>query len=164
MKNGLIIADSGPIFSLAIIDKLDILNELFDDIKIPLAVWKEITNNESKSVYQIIFNFFKDKIVQIIGINDLSFIMDKGESESIILYKELHADFLLIDDKKARKIAETLNVKCIGILGILATAKDKGIIEELKPIFESFLLNKRYYSINLLNAILLEKGEEIIMN
>ncbi len=90
--------------------------------------------------------------------------MDKGESESIILYKELHADFLLIDDKKARKIAETLNVKCIGILGILATAKDKGIIEELKPIFESFLLNKRYYSINLLNAILLEKGEEIIMN
>lgn len=164
MKNGLVIADSGPIFSLAIIDKLDILNELFDDIKIPLAVWKEITNNESKSVYQIIFNFFKDKIVQIIGINDLSFIMDKGESESIILYKELHADFLLIDDKKARKIAETLNVKCIGILGILATAKDKGIIEELKPIFESFLLNKRYYSINLLNAILLEKGEEIIMN
>ena len=149
---------------MAIIDKLDILNELFDDIKIPLAVWKEITNNESKSVYQIIFNFFKDKIVQIIGINDLSFIIDKGESESIILYKELHADFLLIDDKKARKIAETLNVKCIGILGILATAKDKGIIEELKPIFESFLLNKRYYSINLLNAILLEKGEEIIMN
>lgn len=164
MKNGLIIADSGPIFSLAIIDKLDILNELFDDIKIPLAVWKEITNNESKSVYQIIYNFFKDNIVQIIGINDLSFIMDKGESESIILCKELHADFLLIDDKKARKIAETLNVKCIGILGILATAKDKGIIEELKPIFESFLLNKRYYSINLLNAILLEKGEEIIMN
>ncbi len=164
MKNGLVIADSGPIFSLALIDKLDILNELFDDIKIPSAVWKEITNNESKSDYHKIYNFFKDKIVQIIGINELTFIMDQGESESIILYKELHADFLLIDDKKARKIAETLNVKCIGIIGLLATAKDKGIIEELKPIFETFLLNKRYYSINLLNAILLEKREEIIIN
>jgi predicted nucleic acid-binding protein len=39
MKNGLVIADSGPIFSLALIDKLEILNELFDEIKIPTAVW-----------------------------------------------------------------------------------------------------------------------------
>jgi len=26
MKNGLVIADSGPIFSLALVDKLDLLN------------------------------------------------------------------------------------------------------------------------------------------
>ncbi len=36
----------------------------------------------------------------------LSFLLDYGESESIILYNELQADFLLIDDKKARNIAE----------------------------------------------------------
>jgi len=42
-KNGLVIADSGAIFSLAIIDQLEILNLLFDHIRIPLAVWKEIT-------------------------------------------------------------------------------------------------------------------------
>ena len=41
-KNGLVIADSGAIFSLAIIDQLEILNLLFDHIRIPLAVWKEI--------------------------------------------------------------------------------------------------------------------------
>ena len=34
MKNGLVLADSGSIFSLAIIDKLDLLNQLFDEIKI----------------------------------------------------------------------------------------------------------------------------------
>lgn len=33
MKNGLLIADAGPIFSLAIIDKLDLLNQLFDEKK-----------------------------------------------------------------------------------------------------------------------------------
>ena len=43
MKNGLVIADSGPIFTLALIDKLDILNIIFEDIKIPQAVWNEIT-------------------------------------------------------------------------------------------------------------------------
>jgi predicted nucleic acid-binding protein len=52
MKNGLVIADSGPIFSLAIIDKLEILNLLFDSIKIPLAVWEEITLNKTTEQYQ----------------------------------------------------------------------------------------------------------------
>jgi predicted nucleic acid-binding protein len=52
MKNGLVIADSGPIFSLALIDKLGILNELFDEISIPTAVWNEITSDKSKPDFQ----------------------------------------------------------------------------------------------------------------
>jgi predicted nucleic acid-binding protein len=162
MKNGLVIADSGPIFSLALIDKLDILNTLFDDIKIPQAVWNEITYDKTKPDYQKLYHFFKDKICQIKGLNELSFLMDYGESESLILYKELQADFLLIDDKKGRKIAEFFNINCIGILGLLSTAKDKGLIRELKPIFETFLLNKRFYSIDLLNAVLMAQGEKTI--
>lgn len=162
MKNGLVIADSGPIFSLALIDKLDILNPLFDDVKIPQAVWKEITSDKTKADYPKIFDFFKDKTCNISGINELIFVMDYGESESLILYKELQADFLLIDDKKARRIAESLNVNCIGILGLLSIANDKGLIPGLKPVFESFLKNKRYYSIELLNAILISKGEDLI--
>ena len=86
--------------------------------------------------------------------------MDYGESESLILFKELHADFLLIDDKKARNIAESLDIKCIGVIGVLLIAKDKGLIENLKPIFEIFLQNKRFYSIDLLNTILISKGED----
>ncbi|MCX6221086.1 MAG: DUF3368 domain-containing protein [Bacteroidia bacterium] len=162
MKNGLVIADSGPIFSLALIDKLDILYGLFDNIRIPQAVWKEITYDETKQDYLKLYNFFKDKTCQISGLNELTFVMDFGESESLILYKELQADFLLIDDKKARKIAENLDINCIGLIGLLSIAKDKGLIGKLRPIFETFLQNKRFYSVDLLNAILMAKGEEII--
>ena len=105
MKNGLVIADSGSIFSLSIIDRLDVLSALFDDVSIPQAVWNEITYDKTKPDYDKLYNFFKDKTCQISGLNELTFVMDYGESESIILFKELHADFLLIDDKKARKIA-----------------------------------------------------------
>lgn len=139
MKSGLVIADSGPIFSLAIIDKLEILNLLFDEIKIPKAVWEEITLDKTTAFYTKIEAFFKPKTATIKSFNELTFVMDYGESESIILYKELNADFLLIDDKKARKIAETFSINCIGTLAILSTAKTKGIIPELKPIFEIFL-------------------------
>ena len=159
MKNGLVIADSGPIFSLAIIDKLEILDALFDNIRIPLAVWEEISRDKTTEQYQSIHLFFKDKTEQIKGFNELSFIMDYGESESVILYKELQADFLLIDDKKARKIAQTLGLNCIGTLGLLSVAKDKDLIAELKPLFDIFLNNRRYYSIELLNAILSKHKE-----
>jgi len=85
MKNGLVIADSGPIFSLAIVDRLEILNSLFDSIKIPVAVWKEITLDKTAEHYQKIHLFFRDKTEEISGFNELSFLMDYGESESVIL-------------------------------------------------------------------------------
>ncbi|MGY6561409.1 MAG: DUF3368 domain-containing protein [Luteibaculaceae bacterium] len=67
---------------------------------------------------------------------------------------------MLIDDKKARNIAENFGIKCIGTLGILSVAKDKGLIDELRPIFLSFLENNRYYSVNLKNK-LLERHNEL---
>ena len=88
--------------------------------------------------------------------------MDYGESEAVILYKELNADYLLIDDKKGRKIAENFHIHCIGTIGILAIGKERGIVDELKPLFESFLRNKRYYSLKLLNLILRKFNEEEI--
>ena len=162
MKNGLVISDAGPIFSLALVGKLDILEALFDEVIIPKAVWEELTRDESVSYYSQIVVFFEDKVKEISGFNDLTFVMDYGESESVILYRELKADFLLIDDKKARTIAENFDIQCIGTIGILSIAKDKGLIEALKPLFETFLVNQRYYALSLLNAILKKHGEEEI--
>jgi len=162
MKNGLVISDSSPIFSLAIVGKLEILNSLFEEIFIPNAVWEELTRDKTTEYYKIIIDFFEDKVKAVSGFNELTFIMGYGESESVILYKELNADYLLIDDKKARNIAENFGINCIGTIGVLSIAKDKGMIGELRPLFEQFLKNKRYYSLDLLNAILKKHNEEEI--
>lgn len=54
-KNELIIADSGAIFSLALLNQLDLLTKLFEDIKIPVAVWEEITLKKNTPYYQKIY-------------------------------------------------------------------------------------------------------------
>lgn len=162
MKNGLVISDSGPVFSLAIVDKLSILSDLFDEIYIPKAVWEELTRDKTTDHYQRIVEYFEGKVKEVSGFNELTFTMDYGESESVLLFKELNADYLLIDDKKARDIAENFGIQCIGTIGILSAARDKGIIKELRPLFQSFIGNKRYYSLKLLNAILKKHGEEEI--
>ena len=71
---------------------------------------------------------------------------------------------MLIDDKKARSIAENFGINCVGTIGLLSIARDKGFVDNLKPLFDLFLQNHRYYSIELLNAILLQKGESEINN
>ena len=109
-----------------------------------------------------IVSYFEAKVKKIRGFNELTFIMDYGESESVILYRELDADYLLIDDKKARIIAENFGLNCIGTLGILIIAKNRGMIKELRPIFLQFLQNRRYYGSELLNSILENHQEEIV--
>ena len=162
MKNGIVIADAGPIISLALIDKLEILTELFDEVKIPTAVWQEVTQDESRPFVTKIKSYFNDKVCEIKSFNELTFIMDYGESESVILYRELSANFLLIDDKKARDIAENMGIRCIGTLGLLSAAKDKSILSALKPIFKELIQNKRFYAIDLLNMILKQHNEQPI--
>jgi len=49
------------------------------------------------------------------------------------LYKQLSADALLIDDHRARVIAEHNHIHCIGALGILLIAKQNGVIEKVAP-------------------------------
>lgn len=58
MKNGLVVSDSGPIFSLAIVDKLDILRSLFDELYIPKAVWEELTRDQTTAHYQKIVDYW----------------------------------------------------------------------------------------------------------
>jgi predicted nucleic acid-binding protein len=85
--------------------------------------------------------------------------MDYGESESVVLYKELNANFLLVDDRKARKIAESLGINCIGTLGVLLTAKKRGLVKALRPLFKDLLDNNRYYALQLLNNLLVSHNE-----
>jgi predicted nucleic acid-binding protein len=46
--------------------------------------------------------------------------LDGGEAEAIALAVELEADQILIDERRGRIVAARINLKYVGILGILA--------------------------------------------
>lgn len=155
----IIVADTGALISLIHINQLQIIEEIFGEYYIAEAVWDELVKYDNPYFDKTQLENLKAKTVKISAYNYLSLVMDYGESESVILYQELNANWLLIDDNKARQLAESLNVNCIGTLGVLLQAKQRGIIKELKPQFEKLLLVGRYFSIKLLNNILLKIGE-----
>lgn len=159
MRQRVVVADSGPIISLAVIDRLDVLLALFSSVNVPVAVWEEVTQDTGSAYHHRIHGFFRERVHHVQGFNELTFIMDAGESEAVMLCKELNADFLLIDDRKARRIAESLGIDCVGTLGVLSEARARGIISELRPLFTEFLSHGRYYGVPLLNDILAHHGE-----
>lgn len=87
---------------------------MFGDYYIANAVWEELQVYENPEFEKSLLFHLKKRVVKIKSRNHLSVIMDYGESESVILYEELNADYLLIDDNKARIIAESFDVNCIG--------------------------------------------------
>ena len=67
----------------------------------------------------------------------LQVFLDAGESKAIVLAKELHADFLLIDEKDGRNAATDEGLKVIGVLGVLIRAKSAGLVPKVRPLLEN---------------------------
>ncbi len=57
--------------------------------------------------------------------------LDGGESEAIALAFETHAEFVLLDERDARRVATRLNMKTTGVLGVLLKAHRMKIIPDL---------------------------------
>ncbi|WP_411046113.1 hypothetical protein [Treponema primitia] len=70
------------------------------------------------------------------------------------------ADFLIIDDKQARRIAEQHGINCFGTLAVLLKARSLNRIGPLRPFFVILLAHNRYYKKNLLNSLLVRFGEK----
>ncbi len=58
----------------------------------------------------------------------------KGEASAIALALYTDDAIVILDDWKARKIAERLRVQVTGTIGVLIKAKHSGIIPSIKPV------------------------------
>lgn len=133
----IIISDTTTITNLWKIGRLDILRQLYGVVIIPKAVWDELT-----AIPQQAIDLVQQNWIQVQLPNNQAFVdqllqeLDEGESEAIALSVELNADYLIIDETLGRKKARSLQIKVIGLLGILLLAKHQNLISELKSILE----------------------------
>jgi predicted nucleic acid-binding protein len=143
----IVISDTTPIISLIKIDRLKILEELYKKIIIPKAVYDELIINID---YQDEIDIIKRcTFIQIENVEEnLSVVLlqrelklDRGESEAIVLAKNINADLIIIDERKARRIAKDVGLKVTGTLGILVEAKQQGLIKELKSLLDELMDN-----------------------
>jgi len=158
------VVNSSPLIFLAKINRLNLLNKLFDEVIIPKAVYEEAVLNGKRDKTEIIKNLNWIKVEEVKNRRLINFLMnfiDYGESEVIAYAVENNIDLVVLDDKDARKIAREFYLKVIGTLGILIISKKKGYINELKPIIEKLGDNNFRISEKLLRRILEEVNEKM---
>ncbi len=154
------VADSSSLIALSICNHLNLLDMLFDKVIVPEAVYDELTLNnkpESERLKDYLLDKVSKKDINKYLINDTH--LGKGELEAIALYKAINADFLIIDDKVARKAAVINNIKITGSIGILLFAKEKGYIKTLSPCIESLKRSNIRISESLIQKVLQEANE-----
>ena len=145
------------------------MQKLYGSIIIPQAVYEELTlpifwvagANEVQS-----YDWIKVRSVSNDSLlKSLKQELDIGESEVIALAIILKAELILIDERPARNIAESWNLRYTGILGILIEAKSKGMISAVKPLLDS-LINEGGFWIasSLYKRVLEEVSENNISN
>ena len=148
----IVIADTSCLILLYKIDELDILNALFEEIYITEDIAKEFGNKLPQWI-----NIKKSKDQHYKKVLEME--VDEGEASALALYFDLSNVILVLDDYKARKTAEKLDLNYTGTFGILLRAKKLGIIKELKPITEKIKTTNFRFSDELFHLLLKEAGE-----
>lgn len=161
----IVISDTSPITNLAAVGLLELLNQLYNRVIIPQAVYDEMValgysvpgTVEVQNMPWFVVRSVSDRQ----QVNELQRDLDLGEAEAIVLALELDADLLLIDEKRGRELASILRInKITGLLGVLLEAKKNQLIPEIKPIMD-WLISQNQFRISdrLYNTVLQEAGE-----
>jgi predicted nucleic acid-binding protein len=158
--NNIIIADTGPLIALALIDQLTILNKLFEKVYITEAVLHETTVDTSKAGAKTILTALNNQEIIKHDIDknsdfllELLNILDKGEAESLSLAKKL-GGIALIDEKRGRNVGMKNHIKIISTAAILLKAKQSGKVLLVKPLLSKLTKSGYRLSDRLINEIL----------
>lgn len=157
----IIISDTTAFSELAKVGQMNLLRDVFGQVIIPQEVYNEITTGFHPAAELV----QEANWLEIIGVKNpqqvnqlqLEYDLDLGECAAIVLAQELNADLLLIDERSARQLALLMNIKIIGMVGVLLLAKQRGLITSVKQILDQLIENgtrisKQLYQYALITA------------
>lgn len=145
----IVVSDTSPILNLARIGRLELLPALYQQVIIPQAVHAELI--ASKRDLPSAVDLASEAWLTVAApknqakVQELREDLDPGEAEAIVLAIERRADLLLVDERRARRIATSAGVTVIGLLGTVARAKRAGLIPLAKPVLDQLVRTARFW-------------------
>lgn len=162
----MIIFNTSPIQYIYQLGLIDILKQLYYKVYIPDDVFDEI----EKGIYEGIdlpdlrqTGFFEILDTKETYLSSVVRDLGKGETAVILHGLENIESTIVIDDFLARKVAMELEIRFTGTAGVLIAAKNKGLIQAVKPYLE--LLTKHgFYLAPKHKSLILKKANEVAPN
>ena len=134
--SGSVVADSAPLIALAAIGEFWLLRRLWGHLLIPPTVYDEVVTHGAgrPGVVQVRDARWVEQRVPLDGmfVRALLRDLDRGESEALVLAREVGARFVLVDERAARRFCVELGLIPVGTLGVLLRAKEHGLIASIR--------------------------------
>ena len=160
----ILVLDSSVLITLSRTGDLEFLQQLAGTVHIPQAVYDEVVGagqdqrgGQTVKLAQWIVRHEvqdRDSLVRLGG------RLGRGEAEAIVLARELNADFVILDDATARRIAEAEGCIVTGLLGLIVHAKERELISAVRPVLDRIISEGFYVGDNLYRTILASAGEQ----
>jgi predicted nucleic acid-binding protein len=127
-----VVVNSTPLIALSLVGHLSLLKIIFDEVVVPASVHDEVVV-QGKSRPGAVELGNADWIVvkapqEKPSLSPMLLGLDQGEMDVILLARELEADWVLVDEKLGRKVAEAVGLRVKGTLGVLLIAYRAGLL------------------------------------
>jgi len=152
----LVVSDTSPVTALLQIGQAGLLTTLFGHVVIPPTVKHELLRFHASLPENFEIRPIRDRQ----AVEALRQDLDQGEAEAIVLAEECQADYLLIDEKRARSVAEARGLRVVGLLGVLLIAKDKRHISSVTAILAELESRAGFFVSDTVKQIVLRAAGE----
>jgi predicted nucleic acid-binding protein len=159
VTNETIVINTGPLILLDKIEALDLFGKLPARFVCPSAVRQELDAGLHRSRTAIVPDWLSVESLKYPLSTFVDLSIDLGEAEVIQLALERNVSWVCLDDLRGRKVAKRQGLNVIGLLGLLAWAKELRIIPHLRPYAERLVTEGGRYSPKLLSGMLATVGE-----
>jgi len=146
------VANSSCLIAMEASRLLHLLEQLYGTIHVPEGVARESGPGLPS---WITVQPVKDRVL----VQSLVLELGAGEAEAIALSIELSAVRLILDDKKARRIARQLHQPVTGTLAILLRAKERGLISRVRDAVAALIAVQIRVADALVEEVLRQAGE-----
>ncbi len=134
MRGGPVVLNNTPLVGLWLLDRFDLLRELFDHVLIPQAVRDEFLAVDPAPRRRALLAAPWIEVRRISNERRvLSYSgLDRGEAEVLALAEDEDTQLVVLDERKARKYAARLGFPLTGTVGILLLAKERGFLSSVE--------------------------------
>ena len=161
MPDGPVVLNNTPLVALWATGRLDLLRDLFGEVLIPQAVEAEfLAMDRSLRERSLADAPWVRTVALAQPRRAMAFAgLDRGEAEVLALADETGARLVVLDERKARRFAERLELPTTGTLGLLLSAKEAGLIDSVASWIERIRDAGLYLRIDLVQRVLELAGE-----
>jgi uncharacterized protein len=159
----LVVSNASPLIILAKIGLFELPQKLFSRLTIAPEVWHEVALQGaglpgSLELQQAVQAGWVN-LLPVVNVVQLTvwqnqYALGMGELATIALAKELAADVALIDERRTRLLAKAEGVPGLGTVGVLELGCRRGLIRDLRQVYQRLLWQGAQVDRRILNHIL----------